>query len=823
MSRCVLVGVVLFVVFKFSDVKSLLVGDGDESVIFTADGVVDVVFSDVDRVDGVDGESAVFDFDLYVKGLGRSIGGVVDPASVDGDGDGMRTGRDGKDNVPALKKPKKTRQRLLNADDRPPSAPTDPMPGESRDARGFDADPEEESYWKRRNANAGVDRNARNVGGNEGVDESARLREQDRVRGENEARLKRDNEIRSLQARVVADTEELNRGASGRVSPEATEKITNALKENRKRLSELLIEREEANKAKEKLSESVLPVALKILGKPIGGASEVDGDGDLMTTGPDGKDNVPVVPVAAVARSGSGAKFLDAIDKQQAVLEKEFGDLSDRKNAKAAFEKTFPNLRNFDLFEEGDEPLSVLQVGQVVAFLSLGKDKRVADSLTAFEELTDLNGGGKGGFGQCQVGIDFDKHPTGLGHALLMRNAPHAGGHGIKGWTGIAWADDVVLKMRQEGASVDDIDRFFGFAVATHEWSHAEHNVASFEFLGVNVEDDAPTYLRKIHIAMGGEGKKFDEDFGALVERQKEKGFSDEEAIIRAIGALTGNDKNWKKVTNFMEKGLEDDLDASDLSNLGPAFSAMTSRYAAKNLQELVAEKNSAIKMGHPSGPSNPAWRKLAAFVSGGVKAEQEIANLTRQQRRALERQKKKSLKQDIEKNSVLIYHSCTGYGAQDDQKSESSKDALSGVVTASDDDLDWFPYSHPIEGFDGVLEHSEKGEVLRDPKGGLTAAGRRHFRETEGSNLLPGVRGRADTPKKMRRKGSFLTRFFTNPSGPMKDENGKPTRLALSAAAWGEPVPQNMEDAAELAAKGRRLLERYANSKKKSADGDNL
>lgn len=108
--------------------------------------------------------------------------------------------------------------------------------------------------------------------------------------------------------------------------------------------------------------------------------------------------------------------------------------------------------------------------------------------------------------------------------------------------------------------------------------------------------------------------------------------------------------------------------------------------------------------------------------------------------------------------------------------------------------------------------------QPLRDPKGGLTAAGRRHFNETEGSNLKPGVKGPADTPQKMRRKGSFLTRFFTNPSGPMKDENGKPTRLALSAAAWGEPVPQNMEDAAKLAAKGRRLLEKYQKTKKKDA-----
>jgi DNA-binding ferritin-like protein len=111
--------------------------------------------------------------------------------------------------------------------------------------------------------------------------------------------------------------------------------------------------------------------------------------------------------------------------------------------------------------------------------------------------------------------------------------------------------------------------------------------------------------------------------------------------------------------------------------------------------------------------------------------------------------------------------------------------------------------------------------QPLKDPKGGLTAAGRRHFKQTEGANLKPGVKGAADTPEKMRRKGSFLTRFFTNPSGPMKKPNGEPSRLALSAAAWGEPVPQNASDAAKLAAKGRRLLERYANTKEK-ADFEN-
>lgn len=98
----------------------------------------------------------------------------------------------------------------------------------------------------------------------------------------------------------------------------------------------------------------------------------------------------------------------------------------------------------------------------------------------------------------------------------------------------------------------------------------------------------------------------------------------------------------------------------------------------------------------------------------------------------------------------------------------------------------------------------------LRDPQGGLTEAGRQYFKRKEGANLKPGVRGAANTPEKMRRKGSFLTRFYTNPSGPLQSKTGKPTRLALAAHAWGEPVPSTPAAAAALAAKGRRLLEAY-------------
>ncbi len=107
----------------------------------------------------------------------------------------------------------------------------------------------------------------------------------------------------------------------------------------------------------------------------------------------------------------------------------------------------------------------------------------------------------------------------------------------------------------------------------------------------------------------------------------------------------------------------------------------------------------------------------------------------------------------------------------------------------------------------------ADKKPLEKDPRGGLTAAGRKAFARKEGSHLRPGVKGPADTPEKMKRKGSFLTRHFTHPRGPMM-KDGAPTRLALSAHAWGEPVPRTMAAAARLEAKGRRLLERYQRTK---------
>ena len=110
------------------------------------------------------------------------------------------------------------------------------------------------------------------------------------------------------------------------------------------------------------------------------------------------------------------------------------------------------------------------------------------------------------------------------------------------------------------------------------------------------------------------------------------------------------------------------------------------------------------------------------------------------------------------------------------------------------------------------------KKATTKDPTGGLTAAGRAVFNERDGSKLKPGVTGPADTPEKMRRKGSFLRRHFANPQGPMTDAAGEPTRLALSAHAWGEPVPKTLAAAKKLALKGTKLLEDYKASKSATA-----
>lgn len=71
------------------------------------------------------------------------------------------------------------------------------------------------------------------------------------------------------------------------------------------------------------------------------------------------------------------------------------------------------------------------------------------------------------------------------------------------------------------------------------------------------------------------------------------------------------------------------------------------------------------------------------------------------------------------------------------------------------------------------------RGEKLPTSKGaGLTAKGRAVYNKATGSNL------KAPQPEGGARKKSFCARMGGMP-GPMKNENGKPTRKAASLKRW--------------------------------------
>lgn len=105
------------------------------------------------------------------------------------------------------------------------------------------------------------------------------------------------------------------------------------------------------------------------------------------------------------------------------------------------------------------------------------------------------------------------------------------------------------------------------------------------------------------------------------------------------------------------------------------------------------------------------------------------------------------------------------------------------------------------------------KKSKLKDPQGGLTAAGRAAFKRSEGANLKPGVKNYASaSPADKKRWISWASRFYGRSKiPPLKKPNGEPTRYALTANAWGMPVPQNEQQARAIG----RLADQRSNQLK--------
>lgn len=76
-----------------------------------------------------------------------------------------------------------------------------------------------------------------------------------------------------------------------------------------------------------------------------------------------------------------------------------------------------------------------------------------------------------------------------------------------------------------------------------------------------------------------------------------------------------------------------------------------------------------------------------------------------------------------------------------------------------------------------------------KNPKGGLTQAGRDKYNKVTGGHLKPPVSAKeaAKSPKAASRRSSFCSRMGAV-KGPMKDEKGRPTRKALALKKWDCP-----------------------------------
>ncbi len=112
-------------------------------------------------------------------------------------------------------------------------------------------------------------------------------------------------------------------------------------------------------------------------------------------------------------------------------------------------------------------------------------------------------------------------------------------------------------------------------------------------------------------------------------------------------------------------------------------------------------------------------------------------------------------------------------------------------------------------------VQRPNRAQRKKNPAGGLNEEGRRYFKKTEGAHLRPGVKT-IKSAEDLRRKGSFLRRFYGRKKiSLLQDRQGRPTRFAKAAHAWGEPVPKDHAAVKRLAKKGERLLARYRREQK--------
>jgi hypothetical protein len=94
-----------------------------------------------------------------------------------------------------------------------------------------------------------------------------------------------------------------------------------------------------------------------------------------------------------------------------------------------------------------------------------------------------------------------------------------------------------------------------------------------------------------------------------------------------------------------------------------------------------------------------------------------------------------------------------------------------------------------------------------KNPKGGLTQAGRDYYKRTQGSKLKAGVKSYSSASESDKKRWVRWALRFAGRSDipPLKKPNGEPTRFALMFAAWGEPVPTSVSSVRKVYQKALR------------------
>ena len=450
--------------------------------------------------------------------------------------------------------------------------------------------------------------------------------------------------------------------------------------------------------------------SVKILGRSLRAArrvkpSDFDGDGDGFLTGPDGRDDVPA-PDVDVARSGlpsgsavpsggvkpsdgskprlrvvdgpkkrhAGSRFLDLIDTHTKAMEEKFGDLRDADNVRRAVKQTFPNVQNFDWLDDNQTTLDEFEHARIVALLHLGQqDKDVAKTLLDIGWLSPadavdtnaavtvglLESNGRMFFTQK---LEWDKNLKGPPARVLTERVLASSG---------GWGDLVAAQMVKDGASPEEVSRFWITYIMNHEWTHIEHRKAGFDKMGLPFDRDPVPLMRAVAKANGVTGAQYDALLSQAKAQRKlmEPNESAEDFKI-AIGNFMVNQFSGQ-LGVLMEQGSIDDLTPIELRQLGPNYSRSVTPYAAVNFKELVAEKASAARFNYDLGVNNPPWRKFNAWLyKNTAKPAIDTTGMSRQERRAAERAaaKKKDAQEsgysarDFEPRFEIIFNSCTGF-----------------------------------------------------------------------------------------------------------------------------------------------------------------